>query len=113
MEIIKLILFSLALGIPLMVEMQRNSSASEIKSIRGVGISVTSCVLQTALMLGGLLLGKTMQFEPTEPNGTIALALLVVIAVKMFIFLLSKKEHPNYDLSKTATVFADLSKDRP
>ena len=55
-------------------------------------------------MLGGLFLGKALRFEPTELCGTIALALLVVVAVKMFITSLSKKERPGYDLSKAATV---------
>lgn len=57
-------------------------------------------------MLGGLYLGKAMRFEPTELNNTIALALLVVVAVKIFLTMLSKKERPSYDLSRTATLLA-------
>lgn len=104
MQTIEYILLAIALGIPLMIELRRSSEASNIKSIRGLGISVAVSALQVALILGGLYLGKALRFEPTELCGTIALALLVVVAVKMFITSLSKKERPSYDLSKTATV---------
>lgn len=87
-----------------MIELRRSSAVSNIKSINGIGISVAVSVLQIALMLGGFYLGKTLRFEPAELCGTIALALLVVVAVKMFITSLSKKERPSYDLSKAATV---------
>lgn len=106
MQTVEYILFSLALGIPLMIELRRSAAATDIKALQGIGISVTTCLFQTALMLGGLYLGKALQFEPSELNGTIALALLVVVAVKLFITTLSKKERQGYDLSKTATILA-------
>ena len=87
-----------------MIELRRSSAASNIKSIDGIVISVAVSVIQITLMLGGLYLGKALRFEPTELCRTIALALLVVVAVKMFITSLSKKERPSYDLSKAATV---------
>lgn len=104
MQTIEYIILSIALCIPLMIELRRSSAASNIKSISGLVISVAVSVIQIALMLGGLYLGKALRFEPTELCGTIALALLVVVAVKMFITSLSKKERPSYDLSKAATV---------
>lgn len=89
-----------------MVEMRRGAAAADIKSLRGLAISVTACIFQTALMLGGLWLGKALRFEPADLNASVALALLVVVAVKMFLTLFSKKERPAYDLSRTATVLA-------
>lgn len=104
MQTIEYIILSIALCIPLMIELRRSSAASNIKSIDGIVTSVAVSVIQITLMLGGLYLGKALRFEPTELCRTIALALLVVVAVKMFITSLSKKEHPSYDLSKAATV---------
>lgn len=89
-----------------MIELRRSATATDIKSLRGLGISVTICVFQAALMLGGIYLGKALRIEPTELNDTVALALLVVVAVKLFITTLSKKERQNYDLTRTATIFA-------
>ena len=104
MQTIEYIILSIALSIPLMIELRRSSAASNIKPVGGLGISMAVSIIQVALMLGGLFLGKALRFEPTELCGTIALALLVVVAVKMFITSLSKKERPGYDLSKAATV---------
>ena len=106
MEILETLLFSLSLCLPVVMEMRRAADASSIKSLQGLGISLAASVIQIALVLGGLFLGKALHFEPAEMCGTIALALLVVVAVKMFITSLSKKERPGYDLSKTATVLA-------
>lgn len=102
---IKYILFCIALNMPLTVTLRHNSVSSGIKSIAGLGISTTMCVIHTALTIGGLYLGMALRFEPSDLNDTTALALLVVVAAKLCMTTFSKQKQPIYDLSKPVTVF--------
>ena len=108
MDFVKLLLFAIGLCLPLASELHRSVSAVALKPLHGIGISLLAGAVQAALALGGIYLGSILKQGATGNAETLGIGLLVLVAIKMLIPLLAKKERPLYDISDWGTLISLL-----